>query len=115
MRPEASKVNPRYAGGAFDRLTDDTAYQYRRSKAFLGHTWATNASTAETGHRVRGRRKPKVETGEPPAFPEECFEDLLVKGFCAAGRYDYRGMLITLLLHGAGFRESEPLLPPTEN
>lgn len=108
IRPEASKVNPRYAGGAFDRLTDDTAYQYRRSKAFLGYTWATNASTAETGHRVRGRRKPKVETGEPPAFPEECFEDLLVKGFCAAGRYDYRGMLITLLLHGAGFRESEP-------
>ncbi|WP_232440000.1 hypothetical protein [Burkholderia ubonensis] len=51
---------------------------------------------------------PKVEKGEPPAFPEERFEDLLVKGFCAAGRHDYRGMLLTLLLHGAGFRESEP-------
>lgn len=108
MRPEVSKVNPRYAGGAFDRQTDETAYQYRRSKAFLGHTWAANASSAETGHRVRGRRLPKVETGEPPAFPEGRFEELLVKGFCAAGRYDYRGMLITLLLHGGGFRESEP-------
>lgn len=108
MRPDASKVNPRYAGGTFDRQTDETAYQYRRSKAFLGHTWAANASSAETGHRVRGRRLPKVETGEPPAFPEERFEELLVKGFCAAGRYDYRGMLITLLLHGGGFRESEP-------
>jgi hypothetical protein len=40
MRPDAGKVNPRYAGGAFDRQTDETAYQYRRSKAFLGHTWA---------------------------------------------------------------------------
>lgn len=108
MRPEVSKVNPRYAGGAFDRQTDETAYQYRRSKAFLGHTWAANASSAEAGHRVRGRRLPKVETGEPPAFPEGRFEELLVKGFCAAGRYDYRGMLITLLLHGGGFRESEP-------
>jgi hypothetical protein len=49
-----------------------------------------------------------VEKGEPPAFPEERFEELLVKGFKAAGHYDYRGMLITLLLHGAGFRESEP-------
>lgn len=108
MRPEAAKVNPRYAGGAYDRQTDEVAYQYRRSRAFLGHTWATNASPSETGHRLRSRRLPKVEKGEPPAFPEERFEELLVKGFRAAGRQDYRGMLITLLLHGAGFRESEP-------
>lgn len=106
MRPQAAQVNPRYSGGAFDRQTDEAAYQYRRNKAFLGHAWATNAS--DTGHRVRGRRLPKVEKGDPPAFPEERFEELLVKGFKAAGRQDYRGMLITLLLHGAGFRESEP-------
>lgn len=109
MRPEAAKVNPRYAGSAFDRQADEAAYQYRRSKAFLGHTWAENASPAETSHRVRGRRLPKVEKDEPPAFPEERFEELINKGFRVAGRYDYRGMLITLLLHGAGFRESEPL------
>ncbi|MCE0980807.1 site-specific integrase [Pseudomonas monteilii] len=108
MRSEVEKVNPRYSGGAFDRQTDDAAYQFRRSKAFLGHSWAMNASPATTGHLVRGRRLPKVEKGEPPAFPEERFEELLFKGFCAAGRPDYRGMLITLLLHGAGFRESEP-------
>lgn len=108
MRPEASKVNPRYTGGAFDRQTDEAAYQYRRSKAFLGHSWVENASSADTGNRVRGRRLPKVETIEPPVFPEERFEELLVKGFCSAGRYDYRGILITLLLHGGGFRESEP-------
>ncbi|HTR08001.1 MAG TPA: site-specific integrase, partial [Paraburkholderia sp.] len=107
-RPAAAQVNPRYAGGAFDRQTDEAAYQYRRSKAFLGHTWAANAATAGPGHRMRGRRPPKVEKGEPPAFPDERFEELIVKGFCAAGRYDYRGMLVTLLLHGAGFRESEP-------
>jgi integrase len=108
MRPEAAKVNPRYAGGAFDRQTDEAAYQYRRSKTFLGHTWAKNASPANTGYRVRSRRLPKVEKDEPPAFPEERFEELLVKGFNVAGRKDYRGMLITLLLHGSGFRESEP-------
>lgn len=108
MRPEAAQVNPRYVGGAFDRQTDEAAYQFRRSKAFLGHTWAANASIAETGHRIRGQRQPKIEKREPPAFPEERFEEFLVKGFNAAGRQDYRGMLITLLLHGAGFRESEP-------
>lgn len=108
MRPEVAQVNPRYVGGAFDRQTDEAAYQFRRSKAFLGHTWAANASSAETGHRVRGPRRLKVRTGEPPAFPEERFEELLVRGFRVAGRQDYRGMLVTLLLHGAGFRESEP-------
>ncbi|MFL1481909.1 gamma-mobile-trio recombinase GmtY [Pseudomonas grimontii] len=107
MLPEAAKVNPRYEGGAFDRQIAATAYQYRRSKAFLGHTWAQNAPT-ESGHRMRSRRLPNVEKGEPPAFPEEHFEHLLLNGFSTAGRRDYRGMLITLLLHGAGFRESEP-------
>lgn len=108
MRPEAAKVNPRYAGSAFDRHTEEAAYQYRRSKAFLGHNWATNASPAGSRHRVEGGRPPKVEPGAPPAFPDERFEELLGKGFHAAGRPDYRGMLITLLLHGAGFRASEP-------
>ncbi|MFM0416962.1 gamma-mobile-trio recombinase GmtY [Paraburkholderia aromaticivorans] len=108
IRPEASTVNPRYAGGAFDRQTDDAAYQYRRSKAFLGHTWASNATPRSTGYRLRYRRLPKVTQGEPPAFPEGRFEDLLFKGFRTGDQYDYRGILITLLLHGAGFRESEP-------
>lgn len=108
MRPLATQVNPRYAGGTYDRRTDEAAYQYRRSKALLGHTWATNASPSETRRRVTSQRLPKVDKGEPPAFPEERFEELLVKGFFVAGRQDYRGMLITLLLHGAGFRESEP-------
>jgi hypothetical protein len=108
MRPEASKINPRYAGGAFDRQTDEAAYQYRRSRAFLGHTWAANATSWSTGHRVRYRALPKVDQGEPPAFPEHRFEDLLFKGFRTDDHYDYRGILITLLLHGAGFRESEP-------
>ena len=109
MRPEAAKVNPRYAGDAFDRMTDEAAYQYRRNKDFLGHTWEANPSPAESGYLVRSLRLPKVEKDNPPAFPDEHFEELLFKGFYAAGRYDYRGMLITLLLHGAGFRESEPL------
>ncbi|WP_236071659.1 hypothetical protein [Paraburkholderia domus] len=108
LRPEASKVNPRYAGGAFDRQTDEAAYQYRRSKAFLGHTWASNATPRSTGYRLRYRRLPKVAQGEPPAFSEDRFEELLFKGFRTDDHYDYRGILITLLLHGAGFRESEP-------
>ncbi|WP_250518809.1 gamma-mobile-trio recombinase GmtY [Caballeronia sp. ATUFL_M1_KS5A] len=108
IRPEASMVNPRYAGSAFDQQTDEAAYQYRRSKAFLGHIWASNPSTRYSAYRLRYRRLPKIAQGEPPAFPEHHFEALLFKGFRHGGQYDYRGILITLLLHGAGFRESEP-------
>jgi integrase len=109
MRPAATTVNPRYAGGTYDRLCEEAAYQYRRSRAFLGHTWAANATPVIKGRWVRSQRTPRVIQGEPPAFPEERFMDLLVKGFKAGSRYDYRNMLITVLLHGAGFRESEPL------
>lgn len=107
MHPQANAVNPRYAGGAYDRQIDEAAYHYRRNRAFLGHTWATNAR-AEGGHRVRARRGLKVERRAPPAFPDERFAELLDKGLRVGGRPDYRGMLITLLLNGAGFRESEP-------
>lgn len=108
IRPEASTVNPRYVGGAFDRQTDEAVYQYRRNKAFLGHVWASNATPSSTAYRLRYRGLPKVARGEPPSFPERHFEALLFKGFRNGDRYDYRGILITLLLHGAGFRESEP-------
>lgn len=108
LHPATVKLNPRYAGGAYDRMTDEAAYQYRRNRAFLGYTWATNATPTAQGHRLRALHLPRVKKGEPPAFPEERFKEFLFKGFKIGGRYDYRNMLITLLLHGAGFRESEP-------
>ena len=104
--PAAAKLNPRYQGGAYDQRMDQAAYIYRRNKAFLGHTWATNPEPE--GRVTRTKRAPKVEGAPPPEFPDDRFEDLLFKGFLVAGKHDYRGMLITLLMHGAGFRVSEP-------
>ncbi|WP_354687536.1 gamma-mobile-trio recombinase GmtY [Cupriavidus necator] len=108
MRPAAAALNPRYAGAAFDRLCDEAAYQYRRDRSFLGHTWAVNATLHARGYRLRPQRTPQVFQREPPAFPDDRFMELLTRGFMVAGHHDYRCMLITLLLHGAGFRESEP-------
>ncbi len=108
IRPTLAKINPRYTGGHFDRRVDEAAYQYRRDRAFLGHTWAANVSLEMGGYRVRSQRLPRVEQGEPPAFPDNRFMELLSKGFKIAGKYDYRNMLLALLMHGAGFRESEP-------
>ena len=106
-RPTVATVNPRYSGNTYDQLADELAYQFRRNQAFLGHTWEPHSGRRKS-HLVRARRPPKVERSEPPAFPEERFMDLLTEGFMVAGRPNYRDMLITLLLHGAGFRYSEP-------
>lgn len=108
IRSPAAQVNPRYAGDAFDRMIDEAAYQYRRNRAFLGHTWASNASNLASTHLVRPKRTPRVENAEPPQFPDDRFMELLTDGFKVGGRLDRRNILISLLLHGAGFRASEP-------
>jgi len=107
-RPAAAEVNPRYALGTFDRKIAETAYQYRRNNAFLGHTWEPHLTPEETGYYVRPPRMPAVALSESPRFPDNRFEEFIDKGFRVGDRPDYRGRLITLLLHGAGFRESEP-------
>jgi site-specific recombinase XerD len=106
-RPSLAKVNPRYVGNAYDRMADEASYQFRRNRAFLGHIWKPHHEPAQS-HLVRARRKPKRENENPPAFPEERFFDLLEEGFLVGARPNYRDMLITLLLNGAGFRVSEP-------
>lgn len=94
----------------YDRRVAQLAYEYRRNQAFLGHTWST---VQETSRRAGNRRatkwhkEPSAEKDSPPAFPEERVLDLLFTGFKVGGRFNYRDMLITLLMNGAGFRVSE--------
>lgn len=107
-KPSAAQINPRYVGNAFDRACDSAAYTHRRDAAMLGHTWGATSSSSSGSFRVRAQRLPRVSHSEPPAFPDDRFKELLFHGFKIGNRYDYRGILITLLCHGAGFRESEP-------
>jgi len=105
--PRAAKFNPHYMSNVYDQRVDLQAYLYRRDKAFLGHAWSIKPSEIQA-RLIRGEQTPKVFQNRPPMFPEDKFEELLFKGFKVAGRYDYRGMLITLLLFGGGLRVSEP-------
>lgn len=102
----AQQPNPVATGTGHDHACIAMAYDYRRNAAMLGHTWST--TSPDEPRAVMARRAPKIELGDPPAFPETHIEDLLFKGFVVGGRLDMRNVLITLLLHGAGFRESEP-------
>ncbi|MYM81815.1 tyrosine-type recombinase/integrase [Duganella sp. FT50W] len=107
-RPRAAQINPRYAGSAFDSACDSAAYLQRRDAALLGHTWGAKPSVHALGFKVRAKRRPHVDTANPPAFPDDKFKELLNIGFKVGNDFDYRGILITLLCHGGGFRESEP-------
>jgi len=103
----STRFNPRYKGSIYDEKIDLLAYRYRCGKSFLGHSWSPNPKV-RLARLIRSERVPKVLGMRPPMFPEERFEELLVKGFKVGGRQDYRGMLITLLLFGGGLRVSEP-------
>lgn len=114
-----------YGGDSYDRKIEELAYQYRRDRAFLGHTWAEtsqNSAQSKNQHFPKTARQLKKEHSEPPAFPDDLFVRLITDGFKVGGEDDYRNILITLLLHGAGFRVSEPfhlyvsdVMPDPEN
>jgi hypothetical protein len=108
------KDNPAkgWRGSQHDLRIAEAAYQYRRNAALLGHTWSTVQETSRRpGKRTttgKWHTPPAVERQASPSFPEDRILDLVLKGFKVGSRYNYRDMLITLLLNGAGFRESEP-------
>ncbi len=106
------------ATGRFDEMLAIAAREHRRSRAFLGHTWKTAKSqeSASKGRNIRPRRSPTLASDqEAISFPESQFNDLLLHGFARrsrghsepALRLNLRDCLITLLMHGAGFRLSE--------
>ncbi|QPF72247.1 site-specific integrase [Roseateles sp. DAIF2] len=108
-QPAALSVNPRVSASRYEKQWLDAATRYRRENALLGHLWSRrDEASVSSSRQVRAKRGPHSRDGEPPAFPEGEFMNLLTDGFRVGKRIDYRGQLITLLLHGAGFRESEP-------
>jgi site-specific recombinase XerD len=96
----------KWVGHHYDRQIDEKAYQYRRNIAFLGHTWNPNISI-QSSDFLRRNVLPKTLPSHEPEFDDSYFEALLFRGFKVRGQYDYRNMLITLLLHGGGLRVSE--------
>lgn len=106
--PLAAKINPLVEATYYDRLWNEASRRYRRDKAFLGHLWSQADSGTHQTRRVGRRRALQTRAAEPPAFPEDRFDDLITYGFRVGRRVDHRNIAITLLMHGAGFRVSEP-------
>lgn len=103
-----SPFNPHREGNVHDRLMAAAAYEHRRSKALLGHMWSPMFKAGSL-HELNRTKEIVVASVEPPSFPDAIFDRLLLHGYFVNGHYNWRDILITLLLDGAGFRESEPL------
>jgi len=109
-----TKTNPAetWCGGAHDLRLAEAAYLYRRNSAFLGNTWSSveeifrGPSVEQSAMRIDS--PPRTEQSDQPAFPDDRILDLIFYGFKVGRRHNYRDMLITLLMNGAGFRVSEP-------
>lgn len=104
----ADTFNPTYEGTLLDRRIERLAYLHRKGKSFLCHTWQPDAERESKIHLTKPRITRKTNQKQPPRFPDDRLAELLFKGFVVAGKPDYRGMLITLLMIGGGVRESEP-------
>lgn len=93
---------------AYDIALKECADFYRRKYSLLGHLWTPPSGSGQQKNRIATKRGPKI-AGEPPAFPDDRFDELIERGFSVGGRINYRNQAITLLLHGGGFRISEPM------
>lgn len=106
--PTVVSVNPMVPPSSIDRAARACAETYRRKYALLGHLWKASTDDEANVRKVRAKPGHNVQ-GEPPAFPDEQFEELMDRGFTVGGRTSYRDQAITLLMHGGGFRVSEPM------
>lgn len=106
--PFAAGLNPLVRAQSAEVRWNDAARRYRRERKLLGHLWSSLDASKEETRRVRPKPAPATRRSEPPAFPDDRFKELIESGFRVGRRMDHRGICITLLLHGAGFRPSEP-------
>ena len=112
-------LNASRMASGYDAILALAASEHRRSRAFLGHTWgAPKPRSGEVRVRSTLPRRGVAFADEEAAiaFPEKHFSDLLLRGLVRRGyahdpdpyrRLNLRDCLITLLMHGAGFRLSE--------
>lgn len=119
-RYAASPLNPWVAASWAEQIAFWRRFDRRHAAALLSHTAYrdTVSDRAKLQRSVRMPRKRVVSLTAPSKyFPDERIWDLLFTGFANPRsarsapfheRYNVRDMLITILMHGGGVRESEP-------
>jgi hypothetical protein len=112
-------LNPFREATAHEEQLNWAAYQHKKARSFLAHTWKKETGKKQNSQTrgTKSGKKPSSTKGAPKNFPKDRIFDLLFRGFKRRGigegapiyeRWDLRGMLITILMHGGGHRVSEP-------
>ena len=104
----ASRFNPVVTATNYEALCAASAYEYRRSKALLGHTWSPSNEVKRVSRAVTGRER-KAATKEVKRIEDSEFDRLLQHGFDSSTEVGLRNALITILMNKTGVRVSEAL------
>ncbi|MGA4313682.1 gamma-mobile-trio recombinase GmtY [Ralstonia nicotianae] len=119
-RFDTTPLNPWRSSSMAERIAYWRRFDKRRARALLAHTYGRDETAARSAmaRTVSVRRKLIVhEASQAKCFPQDRIWDLLREGCAFRGRnrsryiherLNVRDMLITILLHGGGLRESEP-------
>lgn len=118
---ETQLLNPMRKASQWEKKLNIAAYHHKVNRAFLSHTFDTqlDRKAAESTRNVSSSIDDSHIAEVEPAisFDEADFQRLLEYGFRLNGvksespvheKYNLRDILITLLLHYGGLRESEP-------
>lgn len=112
-------LNPWRNATSYEEMLNWAAYHQKHNRSFLGHTWdgVQASAAAKRARNTLLKRTPKIEHEGVKSFPDDRFMDLLLKGLVVPGKQknprisehlNLRDILITLLQHCGGLRESEP-------
>ncbi len=104
----ASRLNPMVTPTDYEVLCAAAAYEYRRSKALLGNTWA-RADEKEAVLRAASGRQRKAATKEAKRIEDNEFSRLLQHGFDTSTEVRLRDRMISILINKTGVRPSEAL------
>lgn len=119
-RYATTAINPWKMASVAEQMAYWRRFEKRRASSLLMHTFDREKSSAASKmvRMVTIRRKRVLADADSVKhFPEERIWDMLEKGFpvygkkksqCLHERLNIRDILITILLHGGGLRESEP-------
>lgn len=119
-RYNTTPINPWRNASIAEQMVYWRRFDKRRASALLAHTYDKGDAKQQSlrSRLVSVQRKSLVaQPSQPKCFPEANFQALLESGFQIRGksnaallheRVSIRDIMITLLLHGGGLRESEP-------
>lgn len=119
-RYSTTALNPRKAASIAEQMAYWRRFDTRRANSLLMHTADREKEIARSmvTRAIRIPRKRTVSSATPVKhFPDKRIWDLLKNGFPVQGKHksrwlherlNIRDIMITILLHGGGLRESEP-------